>query len=106
MKRKLIVLFICLAPFSFLAAQSSTREVSQIADKSITVSDLMDYAEECYNDSTMMSRVKYVQGKDTFVYVIPPEKVAQVFIRNYTMDTVYTHREPTFQGFMEYLNSN
>jgi len=47
---------------------------------------MIDYAEECYNDSTFVDRAVYIRGK---------------FINN----PYWTHKEPTFSGFIKWLRS-
>ena len=57
-----------------------------VPDKYISKSDILDYAEECYNDSTFVDRTVYIRGK---------------FINN----PYWTHKEPTFSGFIKWLRS-
>ena len=56
----------------------------------ITLQDLLDYAEECYADSTYLL-VEQPQHPTNLVYTLPRLQ--------------WVHREPTFTGFVKYLES-
>jgi hypothetical protein len=78
----------------FIDDYGSTKVVDSMTI--ITFEMLLDYAEECYNDSTFDWTVHYMRPyisvRDTSITFIPHYK--------------YTHRTPTFEGFIEYLKRN
>ena len=65
-------------------------------EKYITLQDLLeyysDYELECYNDSTLFKG--YIEIIDTTYNSMW-----------YDYQTFYTHKEPTFKGFIEYLKT-
>jgi hypothetical protein len=55
---------------------------------------MIEYRDECHNDSFPL--IKYT-GDDGFVRVYYTER------RIISIDTVYNHKPPTFEGFMEFI---
>lgn len=80
----------------FIDDYGSTKVVDSMTV--ITFEMMLDYAEECYNDSTGHCIATF-NGRWTW----PCEQTAQIDKPYVTEQWIYTHRTPTFEGFIEYL---
>jgi len=61
-------------------------------EQPITLHQLLDYAEECYNDSMEFGMYG---DQDTGIGYNPPPKIEYKWI----------HRQPTFEGFIDWIRS-
>ena len=71
----------------------------------ITLQDLIDYQKECYNDSTLEYEymIEYWNGVrfDT-MYSKTIKRMPECYI---TQIKKWIHKQPTFEGFIEYLKN-
>lgn len=105
MKTLLLLLLIPVALWSQLLKLPIPKQISDTIvltndynlawEIDITAGMLFEYEKECYNDST-----KNIIGKGnvTCYPVSPP------IFKYESYDTLYTHRQPTFDGFIQWLH--
>ena len=63
-------------------------------EREITVGDYLDYAEECYNDSTWVETSFYMRTREIFSHYSWYREEG---------DVIWLRRTPTFEGFIEWL---
>ena len=70
----------------------------------VTIELFLQYENDCWNDSTYLKGAIYKRLNGiTFVDVRPEPYETMI---NYIKDTVlYTHREPTFKGFLKWIKN-
>jgi hypothetical protein len=86
-----------------LAMDSTFTITSYKGEKIITLSDLMEYEEECYNDSTEAAYDYYKWGNDTTIQspsIDPGHIMGYIGRKN-----IYIHKQPTFAGFIIWLKT-
>ena len=83
----------------------------ELYPKFITLQDLLDYEKECYADSSKIEKQRWVMYSkdelkrfhyftvDTMYYIWNKDTTISLTPRYY----YYTHREPTFRGFIEFM---
>jgi len=72
----------------------------------ITRGMILDYAEECYNDSTISGYIIYTDFYSDYTEDIDAwHKKYDGMVEIVKTDTIYSHKEPTFEGFIEWLRS-
>lgn len=89
MKTRLLLIILLLG--GICQAQIDTIPPTMI--RGVSVQDLIDYQKECYNDSTYIAErwEEYEEYPGDLVY-----RIKQI-------PAHYTHKKPTFEGFIEYM---
>ena len=68
----------------------------------ITINDILDYAEECYNDSTVSYYRILSGGRPNDSWRVYCEKDSIDYWGNKCPE-IWSHKKPTFEGFIEWL---
>ncbi len=76
---------------------AADEKICWTADEIITVKDLFDYAEECYNDSSP------IYDSSSYTITIECDENGKNCIGTKIDDVYYISKTPTFGGFIEWL---
>lgn len=70
-----------------------------ISSRVITIDDILNYAEECYNDT-----IEDYIDMGGYTMTVECDESGENCVGTREYDIYYTYRKPTFEGFIEWIN--